>query len=370
MSIKIRKAGIRLAILLLLSTLLPLGYTASAQQAKVSFKGPSLSIYDGLREISRQAGMRLVVNLSKYDYSRNVAVPSGDKSVTEALDILLAGSGQTYRIDDNHILILDKNDEASVQQLAPPAVGAQLPVPDNSEFEQSLHDYRALGLEAASRLPRTESRETVVEHTVDGPIDGVFNYPSSSQTVNLTAIDARSQETLRKLPTWALKTNLLYAGATLTPNLGVEVGLGDKGSLELMLSYNPWNLEGSYEDNKKLVHRMAKIEYRWWLCERFNGHFFGAHGLFANYNVSRYDIPLLFEKEYRYQGYAVGGGISYGYHLMLAKHWGLEFTVGAGVVYMDYDKKDCAKCGNLVGHYEKIYFGPTSLGVKLVFMIK
>lgn len=41
----------------------------------------------------------------------------------------------------------------------------------------------------------------------------------------------------------ALKTNLLYA-ATLTPNLGLEIGITPQISLNIVGSYNPWNREG------------------------------------------------------------------------------------------------------------------------------
>lgn len=37
---------------------------------------------------------------------------------------------------------------------------------------------------------------------------------------------------------FAVKTNVLY-WATTTPNLGFEVGLGEKTSLELIGGYNP-----------------------------------------------------------------------------------------------------------------------------------
>ena len=168
----------------------------------------------------------------------------------------------------------------------------------------------------------------------------------------------------------AVKSNLLYGAGALTPNVGAEFGLGDRTSLNLSGSYNPWNLEGSVADNKKLVHWMGSAEYRWWTCQRFNGHFFGVHALGGQYNVSGYNVPMLFDKEYRYEGWAAGAGLSWGYHLMLAGRWSLEFNVGAGYIYFDYDKYACDKCAVLEGNNVKHYFGPTRAGVNLVFMIK
>ncbi len=369
----IRRVGRGLALrTILLTAAVAVCHMASAQQAKVRFPDSSISIYDGFREISQQAGMRFVVNLSKYDYNRTVTVPR-DATVAEAMNALLAGSGKSWQIDGSHIMILD-NDEKPGGKTQPAAQSPNGYRPAgnvNADFDRSLQDYRALGEAAANKPQKMELREIVVEQTVDGMQDGIFTYPSVNRSITLTGADARSQSTLRKLPRFALKTNLLYAAAAFTPNLGVEFGLGDRSSIDVMLAYNPWNLNGTYDDNKKLVHRLAKAEYRWWLCERFNGHFFGAHALFVNYNISQHNIPIVgFKKDYRYQGYAVGAGVSYGYHLMLASHWGLEFNAGVGLAYMNYEKKDCIKCGSLVGNYDKVYFGPTSLGVKLVFIIK
>ena len=88
------------------------------------------------------------------------------------------------------------------------------------------------------------------------------------------------------------------------------------------------------------------------------------------YNVGGYDIPLLFKKDFRYEGYAIGAGISYGYHLMLHKRWGLEFNIGVGAAYMNYKKFDCVKCADKYKKEDKVYFGPTRAGVTLIYVIK
>ena len=125
----------------------------------------------------------------------------------------------------------------------------------------------------------------------------------------------------------ALKTNLLY-DATTTINLGYEVALNRKTTLDIWVNYNPWTLghkmvgldddavkevtglsytggTAAYRD-AKLKHFMIQPEMRWWLCEKFNGHFFGVHlhgGIFnvgglnlfgwGNYNYSEPGKRLL-----------------------------------------------------------------------------
>ena len=58
--------------------------------------------------------------------------------------------------------------------------------------------------------------------------------------------------------TIGVKTNLLYGGLTLTPNISVEIGVGEQSTLELGGGYNPWNLNGRTTDNKKLVLGLEK----------------------------------------------------------------------------------------------------------------
>ena len=69
-----------------------------------------------------------------------------------------------------------------------------------------------------------------------------------------------------------VKTNVAM-DAVAIPNLGVEVGLSKKLTLDVPMYYNPWK----YSDSKMLKLAMLQPELRYWLCDKFNGHFFGAH---------------------------------------------------------------------------------------------
>lgn len=171
----------------------------------------------------------------------------------------------------------------------------------------------------------------------------------------------------------AIKTNILYAASAFTPNLGIEIGLSHRSTLDLTAGYNPWNLNGERNDNKKLVHWLGNVEYRYWLCEKFNGHFFGAHALASQYNISQHNLPLLFgknSKEYRHEGWAAGAGISYGYQWILTNHWNIEATIGIGYARMEYDKYECRNCGEKLGSESRNYFGPTKAGVSFIYIIK
>ncbi|MEG1650051.1 MAG: DUF3575 domain-containing protein, partial [Rikenellaceae bacterium] len=144
-----------------------------------------------------------------------------------------------------------------------------------------------------------------------------------------TTVDAQSV---------AIKTNLLYGAAAYTPNLGLEIGLGRKTTLDISGGYNPWNRDGKHENNKKLVHWLIQPEFRYWLCQRFNGHFFGAHALGGQYNISGHKLLGMISKDYRYEGYMAGGGLTYGYQFVLGRRWNLEASIGIGYARLHYDK--------------------------------
>ena len=112
-------------------------------------------------------------------------------------------------------------------------------------------------------------------------------------------------------------------------------------------------------------------EFRYWLCERFNGHFFGLPSGYGEYNISGVRIPFLKKsvKDHRYQGWATGLGISYGYSWLLGRRWNLEATVGAGYVYTNYDRYECATCGKFRGTGDRHYFGPTKAGISIIYII-
>ncbi|RHJ78716.1 DUF3575 domain-containing protein [Parabacteroides sp. AM08-6] len=163
----------------------------------------------------------------------------------------------------------------------------------------------------------------------------------------------------------AVKTNVLY-DATTTFNLGAEVAFNKHLSLDISGNYNPW----TFNDDKSIKHWSVQPEFRYWIHERFNGHFLGVHGLYADYDVAGQSILNVMKSGYAYDGNAYGGGISYGYQLYLSPHWNIEFTAGVGYVYFSYDKKPFPTGGEVIGRYRNNYFGPTKLGISIMYIIK
>ncbi|NDV82840.1 DUF3575 domain-containing protein [Bacteroides sp. 51] len=166
----------------------------------------------------------------------------------------------------------------------------------------------------------------------------------------------------------AVKSNLLY-DATTTMNLGVEVGLARKWTLDIPVNYNPWKLS----DNARLKHWGVQPEVRYWFCEKFRRTFVGLHGHYADFNVGNWpDWSFISDnmQNSRYQGHLYGGGLSIGHSWILKKRWSIEATVGVGYAHIVYDKYPCGECGTKLKEDSKNYFGPTKAAISLIYVIK
>ncbi len=169
----------------------------------------------------------------------------------------------------------------------------------------------------------------------------------------------------------ALKTNLLADGF-LNPNLGVEIGLSPKWTLDITGQFNAWTLS----HDRRWKHWAMQPEARYWFCDRFAGHFIALHAHGGQYNIGGVDGKINFLgtdarklKDSRYQGWFVGAGVAYGYAWILGRHWNLEAEIGFGYSYTRYDRFRCTGCGKKVEtdkpHH---YIGPTKAAVNLVYL--
>jgi hypothetical protein len=177
--------------------------------------------------------------------------------------------------------------------------------------------------------------------------------------------DAYRAENGISLPTWAIKTNLL-ADAIVSPNLGLEFRTGGHTSLELVGQWNPFSFRGGETEWR---HWGVQPEFRYWTKETFRGHFFDIQATYAFYNVG--GLPNGPFTDYmhnnRFQGDLYGVGVGWGHRWNFSKHWGLEVTAAVGYLHKDYDRYECESCGKMLGNTVENYFGPTEIGVNLIF---
>lgn len=195
-------------------------------------------------------------------------------------------------------------------------------------------------------------------------------------TIGTSAFAAEERDSLVR--TWSLKNNLLY-DATLTPNLGVEVAVGDRSSLQLFYGWNPWR---GYHGRKSLRHWSLMPEYRYWLTPRKDGEsqrrvfepgwFTGVHLVGGEYNVGGVKFPLglfPFLHDNRYEGWYAGGGLTLGHLWRLSERWNLEAAIGVGYIHFKYDKYENVVCGRDLGSGHYNYVGPTKLALNIAYSL-
>ena len=185
----------------------------------------------------------------------------------------------------------------------------------------------------------------------------------TNKYVNLTILLLLIAVTTGKSQDLGIKTNLLY-DATATINLGMETRVDSLWTIDLSGNYNAWKL-GS---NKQIKHWLIQPEARYWLREAFGGHFFGFHLMGGQYNVA--NVKLLGTNGYRYQGWLMGAGISYGYAWRLDERWNLEASLGLGYARLAYDKYPCGECGARIKSSHTNYFGPTRASISIIYFLK
>lgn len=176
---------------------------------------------------------------------------------------------------------------------------------------------------------------------------------------------------------FALKTNLLY-DATATINAGIEFKIAPKWTMDISSNFNAWMTPNDSDPDTidpKWKHWTIQPEARYYFCNPLSRHFIGIHAHTGNFNVGGLNIPLNLLgtdfrqlKEMRYQGWFIGGGVSYGYVIAISTHWNIEFVLGLGYSYTDYDVFLCPACGKQVGSGTHHYVGLTKAAISLAYL--
>ena len=311
-----------------------------ANASGVSIVENNITIKQAFDKIESQTGYTFAYNQSKFNDAKKITLSLENATIQTALNQILSATDYTYKINGSHIILTFK----------------EKPKPAKNNVV-----YTPPRKEAAPKPPEVEEELVVLPHEI-APIP----IKENKKLLNFTSRKPL-QPAKKYSPVAALKTNLLY-DATTTFNLGLEFKLNNCLTLELPVNYNPW----TFSDNKKIKHILVQPELRYWFCESFNGHFLGFHAHYARFNAGNIDMPNAFPAlaEHRFDGSLYGVGASYGYQWYLAPRWAMEATFGFGYFYAEYDKYLCPKCGDPMGKGYKHYFGPTKVGLSIIFIIK
>ncbi|MCM1310244.1 MAG: DUF3575 domain-containing protein [Bacteroides sp.] len=117
----------------------------------------------------------------------------------------------------------------------------------------------------------------------------------------------------------ALKTNALEY-LVMSPNLTLEARLSRVLSLQVGVGVNPITKPiGGIQ----LTNFRVEPELRYWFNRPMARHFLALSATAGNCEVEL--------KNRVFKGYVMAAGISYGYALVLSKHWNMEAEIGVGL---------------------------------------
>ncbi len=167
----------------------------------------------------------------------------------------------------------------------------------------------------------------------------------------------------------AIKTNVLY-DATATVNLGAELKVAPKWSVDLSVNLNEWD----FNKGRRWRHWMIQPEGRYWLREAMSGHFFAANAMGGMFNIGHLGLPNNFLghnfngiRENYYKGGMFGIGVGYGYDWALNRHWNIEAELTIGYIYARYDTYSGDGKIKTSGPKVKNFFSPTKAAVSLKY---
>lgn len=157
-----------------------------------------------------------------------------------------------------------------------------------------------------------------------------------------------------------INTNLLYDVATVA-NLGLEFGFAGNCSINLAATYSPWSLQ----ETLKARTLLFQPEFRVYFAKGFRGHYLGLEGHYGWYNIALADKTRYQDRDGSNPLW--GAGLTYGYVLPISKHFGFDFSLGAGYTNLDYDCFYNVKNGAKFTSDKRGFFGPTKLGISFYY---
>ena len=152
--------------------------------------------------------------------------------------------------------------------------------------------------------------------------------------------------------------------ATLSPNLGAELVVGERSTLGLngLLMMKPWG--------KDVKVRMLQPEYRYYFSGRPMYHeFIGLGGIIGTYDITW--------KGKVYDGTAMGVGLTFGYVLPLTQRINIDFHAGFGLIFYkqkeyfvgDQYDVDYIFDGEQRANASGYYLLPTRIGVSVSYIL-
>lgn len=229
----------------------------------------------------------------------------------------------------------------------------------NNLFFEQMRNACAVFVTYKKELPPVQVPVIVPDTIKVEPIvEAVEIVPDT--TAIIETVIPEVEEWSRKLH---LKTNAIGLGMAIA-NVAAEIDLAKHWSFAVPVYYSALNY---FTSTIKFRTLAVQPEFRYWFNENNQKFFVGAHFGYAQYNIA-------VDGDYRIQDHngtspALGGGISVGYRMPISKNdkWHIEFTLGAGVYGLHYDKFYNVNNGKLVDTYRKTYWGIDNAAVNISY---
>ena len=212
-----------------------------------------------------------------------------------------------------------------------------------------------------SEIMPIKEQEPEQKTTVSEPAPEVV--PDTTIMVSNVVPVPETEEWIRKL---YLKTNAVGLGMAIA-NIAAEIDLAKHWSFTLPVYYSAWDY---FKSTVKFRTFIVQPEFRYWPSEVNDGFFAGVHAGLAYYNFA-------FDGDFRYQDHdgktpAIGGGVNFGYRLPISNNnrWRLEFSLGAGIYPVHYDKfhnVSSVKDGLWTESIKKTYCGIDHIAVSFAY---
>ncbi|MCD7901738.1 MAG: STN domain-containing protein [Bacteroides sp.] len=95
--------------------------TYGQSNVKIVLKGNDITIKEALQEIEKQSKMSVAYNESKLNGTKKVSLDITGQTLEEAMGQVLAGTGYTYQIRNEYIMVVPEKKEQS-------PIGKNIPV--------------------------------------------------------------------------------------------------------------------------------------------------------------------------------------------------------------------------------------------------
>lgn len=239
----------------------------------------------------------------------------------------------------------------------------------NTVIEKSVTTENNITVETITTITKTIITETTITTSTivndSLTVDTVLLQEPPTHNPDLVEIQAPALPGGKDTPSFNTGINLAGIGLMIA-NIGFEYESAGAWSIGVPVYYSGWDYPIKDTKFRCLI---VRPEMRWYLTAN-RGFYFGVHTGTGFYNVT---LP---SDDYRYQDRDgntpfFDAGLTIGFRHGLGKSGRLmmEYDLGAGYIYTEYDKFDKALDGKYIETVGRGCICPDKLGISLVYRI-